>query len=77
MKVNARESVRDSPIFPEVSGSRLSPLVLVGAPTRGVLLPLDFRGIKRSLAVVLLQSGTANTKVCTMMKLGASTNASP
>ena len=49
-------------VFSEVSESRHSPLVLVGAPHR-VMLPLDPHRTKCSLRDILLHFGTADSQI--------------
>ena len=63
--VNMRAS-KTSRVFPEVSASRDSPLVLVEAPSQGLSFPLILARIKCSLVVALLHSEAVDTEPRTM-----------
>ena len=63
VKTRARKTSR---VFPEVSGSRDSPLVLVEAPSQGQGFPLILARTKCSLVDVLLHSEAVDSKPRTM-----------
>ena len=63
VKRESKEAIR---VFPEVSGSHDSPLVLVEAPSQGLGFPLILARTKCSLVVDLLHFEAAITKPRTM-----------
>ena len=65
MRSERKRARKTSRVFPEVSGSRDSPLVLVEAPSQGLGFLLILARIKRSLEVDLRHSYTVITEPCT------------